>query len=146
MARYSDGLRHLRLRLQPGVYFRLRELALSRGASESATAGLLVAQALDASRIADRLNNDVMNQLLGIMAIDKTTEKVRAPAAMSLASPSGVAYYSSSSSATSWTMVALAKPCTTRKPTPNSSSMGRITPRTVPFSDHTSTRTGCWSQ
>ena len=47
---------------------------------------------------------------------------------------------------TMWTLVVLLNPCSTRKPTPYWSSTGLRTPRIVPFSDHTSQRTGCWFQ
>ena len=49
------------------------------------------------------------------------------------------------SSTTWWTAKALAYPCITRKVTPEVSRIGASVPRTVPFSDQTSTREG-WSR
>jgi hypothetical protein len=61
-------LKNMRLRLPPGIAHSLRELALSRGASESATAVLLIGQALDATRLAANASADAMNQLIAMMA------------------------------------------------------------------------------
>jgi hypothetical protein len=53
----------LRLRLPVGIAHSRRQLALSRGASESATAVLLIGQALDATRLAAAASADALNTL-----------------------------------------------------------------------------------